>query len=67
MALSHLARRPLDAREARDLGFGRAPRSRGERGLLRLEDENGVILGVAEGTPLGLPLRLRCVLSGSDT
>jgi tRNA pseudouridine55 synthase len=66
-ALSHLARRPLDAREARDLGFGRAPRSRGERGLLRLEDENGVILGVAEGTPLGLPLRLRCVLSGSDT
>ena len=62
LALSHLARRVLDAREARDLGYGRAPRSRGERGLVRLEDENAGILGVAEGAPLGLPLVLRCVL-----
>ena len=62
-ALSHLARRVLDAREARDLGYGRSPRSRGERGLLRLEDENGTVLGVAEGTPLGLPIKLRCVLA----
>ncbi|HKA25376.1 MAG TPA: tRNA pseudouridine(55) synthase TruB [Candidatus Eisenbacteria bacterium] len=66
VALSHLSRRVLDAREAKDLGFGRAPRSRGERGLLRLEDENGVVLGVAEGTPLGLPIRLRCVLAPGD-
>ena len=64
-ALSHLAPRVLDARETKDLGFGRAPRSRGERGLLRLEDDNGVVLGVAEATPLGLPIKLRCVLPAS--
>lgn len=62
-ALSHLGKRVLDGREARELAYGRAPRSRGEAGLLRLEDDAGRLLGVGEGSLPGLPLRLRCVLT----
>jgi tRNA pseudouridine55 synthase len=63
VALSHISRRELNGSEAHDLSFGRAPRSKGEEGLLRLEDENSGLLGIAEGTPAGLPLKLRCVLA----
>jgi hypothetical protein len=64
VALSHLAVRVLDGREAAELAHGRAPRSRGEGGLVRLMDAAGGLLGVAGGAPAGLPLVLRCVLSG---
>ena len=64
VALSHLAPRVLDRREAAELAHGRAPRSRGEGGLVRLMDAAGGLLGVAAGAPAGLPLALRCVLAG---
>jgi tRNA pseudouridine(55) synthase len=63
VALPHLRRRVLDRREARDLAHGRPPRSTGESGLVRLEDAAGSLLGVALGSPAGLPLVLRCVLA----
>lgn len=63
VALSHLEKRVLTRVEVRDLGHGRGPRSRGERGLLRLEDGAGDLLAIAEGGPAGLPLALRCVLA----
>jgi tRNA pseudouridine55 synthase len=62
-ALSHLGCRVLDRRETQELAHGRAPRSRGERGAVRLEDEAGALLAIAEGAPAGLPLGLRCVLA----
>lgn len=62
-ALAHLERRVLDAREAHALGRGQAPREHGERGLVRLEDSSGALLGIAETPGAGGPLRLRCVLA----
>jgi tRNA pseudouridine55 synthase len=62
-ALSHLPGRVLEPREAGELAHGRAPRSRGEAGLVRLMDEAGGLLGIAAGAPAGLPLALRCVLA----
>jgi tRNA pseudouridine55 synthase len=66
-ALFHLDVRTLEGREKRDLSFGRAPRSNGEEGLLRLQDDDGTLLGIAEGSPAGLPLKLRCVLISRDS
>jgi tRNA pseudouridine55 synthase len=61
-ALAYLGSRRLTPAEEAALVFGRAPRSLGERGTLRLESAGGRLLGVSREAPAGLPLELACVL-----
>jgi hypothetical protein len=41
------------------------PRARGERGLVRLENPAGALLGIAEAVGPAGALRIRCVLASA--